>query len=195
MAKYDTKVMVKRSTITKLQSRLAEAEEKLVRCAAGFAAYKHRNQRRKYTNELYFVHCKEVADLVASVSNDKNVVMAAYLHDTLEDTDATYDEIASIFGFAVADLVLEVTDVSKPSDGNREVRKALDRNHIAKASKNGQLIKLADLISNTTSIVERDPQFAVKYMAEKELLLKVIDPSLPLYDQALAKIQAYKKGE
>lgn len=157
---------------------------KLLEIVAGFAAYKHRNQKRKYTGEPYVTHCQEVAKLVASVTDDQNVIAAAYLHDTLEDTNATYEEISFLFGKDVADLVQEVTDISKPTDGNRALRKEMDRQHIAKASRNGQLIKLADLISNTFSIVERDPEFAKIYLAEKRELLEVIDKSLPLYERA-----------
>lgn len=78
------------------------------------------------------------------------------------------------FGAAVAALVIEVTDVSRPSDGNRAARKAKDRDHLAKASPDAQTIKLADLISNTQSIVEHDPAFARVYLAEKEALLDVL---------------------
>lgn len=102
------------------------------------------------------------------------MICAAWLHDTVEDTPATLDEVERVFGFEVAALVEMLTDVSKPSDGNRAVRKAIDREHTAKASPQAKTIKLADLIDNTRSITEHDPKFAAVYLAEKALLLEVL---------------------
>jgi (p)ppGpp synthase/HD superfamily hydrolase len=93
----------------------------------------------------------------------------------VEDTDVTAEEIRETFGDRVATLVLEVTDVSRPENGNREARKALDREHIARSSPEGATIKLADLIDNTASIVKYDRDFARVYLDEKEKLLMVLD--------------------
>jgi hypothetical protein len=74
-----------------------------------------------------------------------------------------------------------LTDVSRPEDGNRAARKAIDLAHTAKASPAAKTIKLADLIDNTRSIVERDPDFAKVYLQEKARLLEVLqegDPTL-----------------
>ena len=71
--------------------------------------------------------------------------------------------------------------MSKPEDGNRATRKAIDREHTAQAPAEAQTIKLADLISNSKSIMAHDPDFAVTYLAEKRLLLEVLtkgDPGL-----------------
>lgn len=149
----------------------------LVARAAAFAGYAHGSiqQLRKYTGEPYIVHPEEVAGIVADVTDDQAVIAAAWLHDVLEDTPVTYNQVWSEFGPRVAQLVVEVTDVSKPEDGNRAARKALDCMHLAKASAAGQTIKLADLISNTRSIVEHDPDFAVVYLREKKALLRVLN--------------------
>jgi (p)ppGpp synthase/HD superfamily hydrolase len=100
--------------------------------------------------------------------------MAGLMHDVIEDTTTTRDEIAARFGPDVAALVSEVTDVSVHSDGVRAVRKAIDREHVARASHAGQSIKLADLISNTRSIAKHDKRFARVYLGEKRELLKVL---------------------
>jgi hypothetical protein len=71
-------------------------------------------------------------------------------------------------------LLPALTDVSRSADGNRKARKALDRAHTAKASPAAKTIKLADLIDNTKSIVEHDPEFARVYLAEKAALLEVL---------------------
>lgn len=144
------------------------------------AAHAAVGQTRKYTGEPYYVHCANVAALVNQHLGCEDfddmdascVVAAAYLHDVLEDTSVTEHTLHSLFGRLVADLVLEVTDVSRPEDGNRAKRKAIDRDHIAKASRYGKAIKLADLIDNTRSIVKHDPHFAKVYLKEKEELIK-----------------------
>jgi len=145
------------------------------------AAHAAVGQTRKYTGEPYVVHPIEVASLVESVGGTEAMVAAALLHDVLEDTGVTVDVLEEQFGSEVADLVLWLTDVSKPDDGNRSTRKALDRQHSAAAPAAAQTIKVADLISNTRSIVAHDPGFAKVYLEEKRLLLDVLtraDPTL-----------------
>lgn len=163
-------------------------DEGAILCAGTFAAGAHLavGQVRKYTGEPYHLHCREVAQLVAAVPGvSVEAICAAYLHDTIEDTAVTAEAIEDIFGIGVAALVMEVTDVSRPEDGNRATRKAMDREHLADASPEGQTIKLADLISNTRSIVARDPEFARVYLAEKRALLGVLTKGDPgLYAQA-----------
>lgn len=139
-----------------------------------FAERGHRGQVRKYTGEPYIVHPMEVARIVGSVTEDEAPVIAALFHDLVEDTPITLPQIASAFGNEVAQLVHEVTDVSRPYDGNRWVRKTLDRQHLSRASHWGKTIKLADMISNTQSIVQHDPDFAKVYLKEKELLLPAL---------------------
>lgn len=149
--------------------------------AARFAMDAHRGQVRKYTGEPYHKHLAEVAGFVAAVSQSQAVVAAAWLHDVLEDTATSYEAIRRAFGTEVASLVSQVTDVSRPEDGNRAKRKAVDRCHLAGSSPAGATIKLADLISNSTSIVVHDRAFASVYLGEKAALLDVLghgDPSL-----------------
>lgn len=139
-----------------------------------FARLAHKGQVRKYTGEPYVNHCRAVADLVLAHHGSLDAVRAALLHDTIEDTDVNYREIIWFFGKPVADLVLEVSDVSKPEDGNRAKRKALDREHLAKSSPEGASIKLADLIDNTRSIVANDKDFAKVYLREKREVLPML---------------------
>ena len=139
------------------------------------AAHAAVGQRRKYTNEPYIVHPAEVARIVASVpSSTPDMVAAAWLHDTVEDTGVTLTDIHMNFGPEIAALVGWLTDVSKPEDGPRWYRKKLDREHTAQAPAEAQTIKLADLISNTSSIMKYDPKFAKTYLEEKRLMLEVM---------------------
>jgi (p)ppGpp synthase/HD superfamily hydrolase len=149
----------------------------IVRKAQVFAIAAHSavKQVRKYTSEPYYVHPAEVARIVAGVpGSTPDMVAAAWLHDVVEDTGCTYTDIHMNFGIDIATLVGWLTDVSRPEDGNRAVRKAIDRAHSADAPAEAQTIKLADLISNSKSIMAHDPAFARTYLEEKRLLLEVM---------------------
>lgn len=138
------------------------------------AAHSAVAQLRKYTHEPYIVHPAEVAGIVASVPHTDEMLAAAWLHDTVEDTGVTNEIIRAEFGDKVAELVGWLTDVSRPEQGNRAVRKAIDRAHSASAPAEAQTVKLADLISNTRSITAHDAKFAVTYLEEKRLMLEVM---------------------
>jgi (p)ppGpp synthase/HD superfamily hydrolase len=151
----------------------------LIERARAFAAKAHGQQRRKYTDEPYIAHPIEVSMLLMQVGCRPEAIAAGLLHDVVEDCGVTPEEIAAEFGADVARLVMEVTDVSRPEDGNRRIRKAIDRDHLAEASAEGQTIKLADLISNTAAIVPHDPDFATVYLREKRDLLEVLTRGHP----------------
>ena len=146
----------------------------LVKKARAFAEKAHFNQQRKYSGLPYIVHPVEVMEIVKSVPHDEEMLAAALLHDVVEDTNISIEQIEQEFGSGVARLVDDLTDISKPSDGNRATRKAIDRAHSARASARAQTVKLADLISNSADIAENDPGFAKVYLAEKMLLLEVL---------------------
>lgn len=140
------------------------------------AAHESIQQKRKYTNDAYHVHPERVAKLVAMVTDDEAVISAAWLHDVLEDvapfnSQFNVDAIKKTFGQRVLSLVLEVTDVSRPEDGNRAARKAIDRVHLSQASASGQTIKLADLIDNLLDIQKNDPDFFKVFRREALQLL------------------------
>jgi (p)ppGpp synthase/HD superfamily hydrolase len=138
------------------------------------AAHAAAAQLRKYTNEPYIVHPRDVARIVGTVPHSYEMLAAAWLHDVVEDTGVTIEIIRAEFGDDVATLVGWLTDVSRPEQGNRSTRKAIDRAHTAMAPAEAQTIKLADLISNCTSIKEHDADFAKVYFEEKRLLLEVL---------------------
>ncbi|WP_020476280.1 HD domain-containing protein [Zavarzinella formosa] len=168
----------------------ATAGKSLTVFALGFAIAAHRGQTRKYTGEAYVVHCSNVGRIVAEHTNDQEMIAAALLHDVLEDTNLTGEELRGIFGDRVTDLVLEVTDVSHPRDGNREKRKALDREHLARSSPEGATIKLADTIDNTESIAIHDPNFARVYLGEMDKVLPLLrHGDARLWDRAERTLQ------
>lgn len=148
----------------------------LVTRAMEFASQAHRSidQKRKYTGEPYEVHPQAVAKMVAEFDGTPEMIAAAHLHDVVEDTPITLLEIQEEFGLEVAALVDDLTDISQPEDGNRALRKKMDRIHTAGASAQAQTIKLCDLLDNTLSIVENDEKFARIYLKEKKALLEVL---------------------
>lgn len=129
---------------------------------------------RKYTGEPYINHPAAVVEIVRSVAHTEAMLAAAWLHDTVEDTNTTLQEVTELFGIQVGMFVEMLTDVSKPGDGNRAFRKSLDCEHLAKAMPPAKTIKLADLIHNSISILEHDEDFAKVYLKEKALLLQVL---------------------
>jgi (p)ppGpp synthase/HD superfamily hydrolase len=128
-----------------------------IMAAARFAAERHAQQRRKGENgEPYFNHLLEVAELITESNRDLDVelVMAAFLHDTVEDTGVTLAELEERFGNAVAALVAEVTDDKLLP---KNTRKQLQVQTAHKKSPRAQTLKLADKISNLRAILDRPP--------------------------------------
>lgn len=125
--------------------------------AVCFAAEKHRHQRRKDAEASpYINHPIALANVLATEGgiSDPTVLCAAVLHDTIEDTQTTAEELESIFGPAVASIVLEVTDdkaLEKP------VRKQRQIEHAAHLSPQAKLVKLADKICNLRDILASPP--------------------------------------
>jgi len=134
--------------------------------AARFAASKHHGQFRKGSDpEPYIVHPLEVAQLLARVGNveDTDVLIAALLHDTIEDTETTEDEIAERFGGRVASIVLEVTDdKSLP----KERRKELQVEHAPHLSHEAKQLKMCDKISNIRDILTNPPDWPLERKVE-----------------------------
>ena len=129
----------------------------LILKAIRFSAEKHSEQRRKDSKASpYINHPIQVAETLWSVGDvrDVNLLMAAVLHDTIEDTDTTAEEIRNLFGEDVLSLVLEVTDdKSLP----KQTRKQLQVEHAPHKSPRAKLLKLSDKINNVHDIVGSPP--------------------------------------
>lgn len=140
------------------------------------AAHSAVQQRRKYTGEEYYRHPIAVSELVKHYAPDhtEEMVAASLLHDVVEDCNITVDLISREFGAIVADYVYWLSDVSQPSDGNRTIRKEMDRQHIANAPPAAKTIKLADILDNCRSIGQHDPEFSIIYFEEKRRMLEVL---------------------
>ncbi|KDB08065.1 metal dependent phosphohydrolase [Burkholderia sp. lig30] len=125
--------------------------------AIAFAADKHRHQRRKdHEGSPYINHPIALANVLANEAGveDERVLVAAVLHDTVEDTETTEQELLRVFGKDVADIVMEVTD---DKDLPKDERKRLQIEHAAHISRRAKLVKLADKICNVRDIVTSPP--------------------------------------
>ncbi len=130
---------------------------KLLIKALAFAADKHRNQRRKDADASpYINHPIDLANVLTNEAGieDERVLMAAVLHDTIEDTETTEQELAKLFGQEVAAIVLEVTDDKSLAKAER---KRLQVEHASAISRRAKLVKLADKICNLRDIVGSPP--------------------------------------
>ena len=126
--------------------------------AVSFAADRHRNQRRKDADATpYINHPLQLACLLATVGavDDVDTLIAAVLHDTVEDTETTYDELVERFGRGVADIVAEVTDDNSLPKADR---KRLQIEHAPHMSNEAALVKLADKTCNLHDVAKRPPK-------------------------------------
>lgn len=144
--------------------------------ALAFATEAHGaiGQTRKYTGDPYIVHPIAVAEIVKTVPHTEAMIAAALLHDVVEDTPTTIEDVRAAFGEEVATLVDWLTDVSRPADGNRRVRKRKDLEHLAAAPAEAQTIKFADLIDNTRTISRHDLGFWRVFRGEMLALLEAL---------------------
>jgi guanosine-3',5'-bis(diphosphate) 3'-pyrophosphohydrolase len=129
----------------------------LVLRAVQFAAHKHKDQRRKDVRATpYINHPIGLAEVLHTDGGvrDPVVIAAALLHDTIEDTETTYDELRGIFGEAVADTVVELTDTKFLG---KESRKRLQVAKAGKSSDAAKHVKLADKICNLRDILASPP--------------------------------------
>jgi (p)ppGpp synthase/HD superfamily hydrolase len=130
---------------------------RLISEAADLAARRHNGMARKGRgNEPYINHLAEVANLLATATDgaDAELVAAGWLHDTIEDTDTTREELAQRFSERIASLVTECTDDMSLPKAERRRLQVLDA---PKKSDGAKLIKIADKISNTGARIQTDP--------------------------------------
>lgn len=124
--------------------------------ALNFSAYKHRYQQRKDNTTPYINHPIAVANILLNEAGvtDEAILIAALLHDTVEDTDTTFEEIEQQFGEIVSKIVAEVTDdKSLP----KAVRKQQQIDHAAGLSDRAKLLKLADKTANLRDVTATPP--------------------------------------
>ncbi|MBT1705022.1 HD domain-containing protein [Chryseosolibacter indicus] len=179
-------------------------EEDLLKKIERFADAAHGAQTRKYTNDRYIVHPIRVMNLCEHYNNDIAVLAAALLHDVLEDTAVTRDELFTFLKMqmdtktanSTIKLVEELTDIYTKNNFpslNRKVRKALEAQRLSLVSSDAQTIKYADIIDNS-DLVTADPDFATVYLREASILLEIMQKgNNDLRDKAIQRITECKR--
>jgi (p)ppGpp synthase/HD superfamily hydrolase len=148
-------------------------DEELIERADHMAALAHSGVKRKYTGEDYIVHPRRVANLVRK-TDTMTFVIAALLHDVIEDTKLPPESICTAFGVEALSLVLQLTNPSKGMKLPRDVRKRLDREHLRHVSYGAKVIKLCDRFDNVRDMKGAEPDFKRMYHDESVLLLEVL---------------------
>lgn len=159
-----------------------------------FAIGAHGSQKRKYTGDPYWYHLRNVSDTLRTTDGiinrfGFNILTVAWLHDVVEDTDTSIFTVQELFGDDIAKYVSDLTEPSKEF-GNREQRKEYYNDILSKADPLVQTVKLADMIDNTSSIEEHDPEFARVYFHEKRRLLEIMTKGdTTLYEIACKQVR------
>ncbi|MFT3731067.1 MAG: HD domain-containing protein [Hyphomicrobium sp.] len=135
-----------------------------------FALAKHNGQVRTHDGMPYIQHLDGVVAILKDHGyKSPDVVAAAFLHDTLEKTATTVDELIEKFGPSVAELVFWLTDSEQ---GSKEACATQSAWRLSRAPWHAKLIKLADIIDNGTAIVTHNPDFGLTFLEDKRLQLK-----------------------
>lgn len=129
----------------------------------------HAGVMRQFIAMPYVIHPREVATR-SSACVGYEAIVAALLHDVVEDCGVTHEEIAHRYGKLVSLYVKSLTDPAQKTDGNRAERMAINFEHFKQSAIEIQNVKLCDLLSNTRSIVVCDANFAKTYVPELALM-------------------------
>lgn len=144
--------------------------------ALTFASNKHDGQTRSSNNnEPYINHIMRVYNTLIDFGykDQEDVLVAALLHDTVEDTDTTYAEICNLFGPIVMNYVLQLTNTVSSKEVGRTAYHEANHFRIVNACSAVKVIKMADMIDNLSDITETfNPKFAKKYLDEKSSIVK-----------------------
>lgn len=144
----------------------------LVEKARIYAQSKHEGQIRKFENKPYFIHPERVAHILYQFKVSKNInglIAAAYLHDVVEDTNTSIEEIKELFGDLVASIVLELT--SDKNEIKRFSKKEYLANKMLNMSNYALTLKLADRIDNVNRIQWSPEKFKLKYAEETDYII------------------------
>ena len=154
----------------------------------------HEGQDRKYEGGPYVIHPIRVSERVAFAGLGEDAVAAALLHDVVEDTETSPQDILNAFGPRVARLVEALTDPPTVEGGpNRKARKAATRERFAapegQDAIDAHTVKVADLLDNLPSIRDYDPGFFKVYQKEARALLEVLTEAAPaLRDELVSEL-------
>lgn len=129
-----------------------------------YCKIKHGSQIRKFTGEPYYTHSIKVAEIVKEYTNDENLISTSLLHDTVEDTDATIEEIENLFNMKIALLVAELTSSNFTIKEMGKAKYLI--NKMNNMSDEALLIKLADRLDNVSGLHLAPEKFIERYKRE-----------------------------
>lgn len=156
----------------------------ITKAALIFAKEKHKNQNRKVTNEPYVNHPISVAKILRENKKShkiKELVAAAFLHDTLEDTNTTEHELEKLFGKLITSLVLELTTDEKEKEKiGKEKYLAEKMSDNSRMSNWALVIKLADRLDNVSDLKNADEKFRKRYTKETRHILETLEKNRKL---------------
>lgn len=167
-----------------------------------FARQAHGDQRRKFADEAYINHLVRVMETCKQYSSDISLLSAALLHDILEDTRTTKDEIRNFLLPQMGEekttrtvrLVEELTDIYTKKEypqWNRRKRRTKETERLAKISAEGQTIKYADIIDNSLDIHKAETDFARVFLFECRAILKAMpNGNENLYQKATGTVES-----
>lgn len=156
--------------------KLKSIIEQMEKQAKEYATQKHSKQKRKFSKEPYVEHPKRVAELIRTYKSSKNkdeLISAALLHDTIEDTDTTEEDLKKLFGGLVASLVKEL---SSDDEGIKKLGKTeYLTDKMLKMSSWALTIKLADRLENVSDLKDTSDKFRDKYTKETKKILQRLE--------------------
>lgn len=177
------------------------SEKEILDYIKHYADQSHGDQVRKYTGERYIAHPVRVMETVREFYPNLPVLAAALLHDVLEDTPVSPEEMRDTLmevmdpahASKTMSLVIELTDVYVKKNYprlNRRIRKEKEALRLASVSRDAQTIKYADIIDNVTDIVNQDVDFAKVFVQEaKKMLIGMASGDARLRERALILVE------
>jgi (p)ppGpp synthase/HD superfamily hydrolase len=160
--------------------------------AKEFATKAHEGQFRKFGNKPYISHPADVANLVQKYGGNTDMIISAWLHDTVEDVGISFEEIKEKFGDKVASIVKELTN---PADLDKSQKGKYLADKMSTMSSDALTIKLADRLSNVSDFKNASPKFVQKYAPETRFILNSLeDGERPLNRQQELIIQDIGKA-
>lgn len=168
------------------------SEKELINKAKEFATSKHEGQFRKFGKVAYITHPANVAEIVDKFGGSPEMVAAAWLHDVVEESNVSLDEIKKLFGENVASLVKELTN---PTDLDKSKKGQYLLDKMNTMSSDALTIKLADRLSNVSDFATAKPSFVQKYAPETKFIIDGLEEhERPLTPQQTKLIGEIRKA-
>jgi (p)ppGpp synthase/HD superfamily hydrolase len=144
----------------------------LVDKAKSYAQERHKGQQRKFSDSPYFVHPRNTAMILDTLTNDADLIASGYLHDIIEDTDATFDGLVGSFNERIANIVREITNDNQAVEEKGKTQHL--KNKLRTVSLDALLVKLADRYDNVNDLGTVPNDFSERYAEETRELLNVV---------------------